>query len=273
MLIPGGVWDTDEVIHPTVIYEDSTFKMYYNGHNGATQRIVYAYSNDGTNWTKHTAFFMLEHGQPGSWDENELGPLSVLHLNSVYQMWYTGWDNNDNFRIGYATSPDGLTWTKDSANPVLAPGNAGEWDAIMVAIPVVLFNDNLFKMWYGGFDGAIFQTGYATSNDTTTTSIANSFDEALLPSKYELRQNSPNPFNPTTNVRFRIPSRRLVELKIYDVLGREVKTLVREQKPAGSYTVQWDGTNDAGHPVASGVYLYRLKAGEYTAVRRMLMLK
>lgn len=259
VLIPGGNWDDFEAIHPTVIYEDSTFRMYYNGHDGLTQRVVYAYSTDGTNWIKHTAFFMLEHGLPGSWDENELGPLSVLHPDSAYHMWYTGWDNNDNFRIGHATSPDGFTWTKDSANPVLGPGNAGEWDAAMIAIPAVLFRDNLFKMWYGGFDGSHFQTGYATSNDTATTSISNSFDQDLLPSEYELSQNYPNPFNPETHIEFRMANGGFVELRIYDLLGKEVKTLVNERRQAGTYTEQWDGTNTAGQPVASGVYLYQLR--------------
>ncbi|MFQ5584017.1 MAG: FG-GAP-like repeat-containing protein, partial [Calditrichia bacterium] len=85
---------------------------------------------------------------------------------------------------------------------------------------------------------------------------------SIIPEQFTLEQNYPNPFNPVTNLRFRIAEFGFVELKIYDLLGREVKTLVNEQKSPGTYTVQWDGTNDAGQSVASGVYLYRLVVGQ-----------
>ena len=95
-----------------------------------------------------------------------------------------------------------------------------------------------------------------------------------------LMSNYPNPFNSVTHLRFEVTGLEFVELTIYDVLGRKVKTLVNERKAAGTYTVQWDGTDDAGQPVASGVYLYRLwvstptgKAGDYTAVRKMLLIR
>ncbi|MFQ5584064.1 MAG: FlgD immunoglobulin-like domain containing protein, partial [Calditrichia bacterium] len=102
-----------------------------------------------------------------------------------------------------------------------------------------------------------------------------------LPQNVVLYQNYPNPFNPTTEIRFALAEGGRVELKIYDLLGREVKTLLGECRDPGRYIVQWDGTNDAGQPVASGVYLYRLKAGDptagpgqsYTAVRKMLLVR
>ncbi len=79
---------------------------------------------------------------------------------------------------------------------------------------------------------------------------------------FELSQNYPNPFNPTTAIRYQLPKSGSVELTIYNLLGQEIRKLVNENRIAGQYTVQWDGRDETGAAVASGVYLYRLKAGE-----------
>ena len=89
-----------------------------------------------------------------------------------------------------------------------------------------------------------------------------------LPKAFDLAQNYPNPFNPTTNVRFTIVNRQLTVVKVYDVLGREVATLVNEVKEPGTYTVQFDGSN-----LASGVYFYRLSAGSYLATHKMILMR
>jgi hypothetical protein len=89
-----------------------------------------------------------------------------------------------------------------------------------------------------------------------------------LPSEYKLAQNYPNPFNPTTKISYALPKAGNVELKIFDILGREVTTLVNEYKTAGSYTVQFDASK-----LASGVYFYRIKAGDFTASKKMLLVK
>ncbi len=88
---------------------------------------------------------------------------------------------------------------------------------------------------------------------------------------FALAQNYPNPFNATTNFGFRIADFGFVELKIFDVTGRLVRTLVSENRTPGSYTAQWDGRDDHGAAVASGVYVYRLSAGDLTASRRMVL--
>ena len=86
--------------------------------------------------------------------------------------------------------------------------------------------------------------------------------------EFKLYQNYPNPFNPSTKITFRISDFGLISLKIYDVLGREVTTLVNEEKPAGTFEVTWNAVN-----VPSGVYFYQLKAGSYTATKKLLLLK
>lgn len=88
-----------------------------------------------------------------------------------------------------------------------------------------------------------------------------------------LEQNYPNPFNPTTNVEFGLPKAEWVNLIIYDMLGRRVRTLVDENRASGRHVIQWDGRDQGGRRVASGAYLYRLEAGGRSLVRKMLLLK
>ncbi|MDZ4712790.1 MAG: T9SS type A sorting domain-containing protein [bacterium] len=89
-----------------------------------------------------------------------------------------------------------------------------------------------------------------------------------LPTVFSLAQNYPNPFNPATVISYQLPVSSLVTLKIYDVLGKEVMTLVNEQKQAGSYKVDFNGIN-----LASGAYFYRMEAGEFTDIKRMMLIK
>ncbi|UCF04187.1 MAG: T9SS type A sorting domain-containing protein [bacterium] len=93
------------------------------------------------------------------------------------------------------------------------------------------------------------------------------------PHIYSLAQNYPNPFNPLTAIRYSVKNRDAVTLKIYDVTGRLVRTLVNEIKEPGAYTVAWDGYNDRGAGVASGIYFYRLAAGDFVQTRKMVLLR
>ena len=89
----------------------------------------------------------------------------------------------------------------------------------------------------------------------------------------ELKGNAPNPFNPTTTIRFELSGPRRVKLAVYDVSGRLVRELVDRDFPAGPNQVRWDGKDDTGRAVASGVYHYRFQAGDYDAMRPMVLLK
>jgi CubicO group peptidase (beta-lactamase class C family) len=98
---------------------------------------------------------------------------------------------------------------------------------------------------------------------------------ARLPKAYSLEQNSPNPFNPSTTISYTVPeeNRDFVTMKVYDLRGRLVRTLIDKIAEAGSYSVFWDGTDESGCKVASGVYLYRMKAGDFVQTRKMVILK
>ena len=99
------------------------------------------------------------------------------------------------------------------------------------------------------------------------------FDQASVPQAFSLAQNAPNPFNSETVIRFALPQPSQVELTIYNLLGQPVAILVQGPSAAGTFSVRWDGRDQAGRAVTSGVYLYQLRAGEYTKVRKLLLLQ
>jgi FlgD Ig-like domain len=101
-------------------------------------------------------------------------------------------------------------------------------------------------------------------------------DAVVLPKAYSLSQNSPNPFNPSTTISYELPEAAgaiKVVLDVYNIRGQRVVTLVDELKDAGKYTVNWDGRDASGRAVSSGVYFYRMQAGEFSSVRKMVILK
>ena len=108
-----------------------------------------------------------------------------------------------------------------------------------------------------------------------TASYANEHREGipLEPVDFFLESNYPNPFNPETSIRYRIGEQCDVRLDIFNILGQRVRTLVDASQEAGAFEVKWDGLNDAGTEVRSGIYLYRLNAGEFVQSRKMLLIR
>lgn len=98
-------------------------------------------------------------------------------------------------------------------------------------------------------------------------------DLGNLPTKFNLGQNYPNPFNPETIIEFDLPQRTEVKLTIFNVLGQQVVTLINKDMQPGYYRETWDGTSDSGNKVASGIYFYRLIAGEVVKTKKMMLLK
>jgi hypothetical protein len=93
-------------------------------------------------------------------------------------------------------------------------------------------------------------------------------DSKVFPAEFSLSQNYPNPFNPTTTISFNLPSKSFVSLKIFDIIGREVATIVSEEMPAGSYSEQWNASN-----ISSGIYFYRLHVGSFVETKKLVLLK
>jgi hypothetical protein len=109
------------------------------------------------------------------------------------------------------------------------------------------------------------QTDGVTWSSTNTSGVE---DEDQIPTQYSLSQNYPNPFNPSTTISFSIPTSEFISLKVFDVLGKEIAALVNEEKPAGSYNVNFDASQ-----LSSGIYFYKLQAGNYFEMKKMILMK
>ena len=112
--------------------------------------------------------------------------------------------------------------------------------------------------------------------DNMTVVINNSslgVDSDAIPLAFNLYSNYPNPFNPTTSIKYDLPNKSMVNLTIYDVMGRKVMSLINDYKPAGSHSVQWNATNYLGEHVSAGMYIYIIQADDYRQVKKMILLK
>jgi predicted GH43/DUF377 family glycosyl hydrolase len=169
VLVPGepGTWNDVSEYPFSVLFHEGTYRLWIGGYDGITVSFGYFSSPDGINWTPYEANPILHPGTAGSWDDNHLANPNVIFNNNLYKMWYAASDGN-NYRIGYATSPDGLIWTKYEGNPVMDLGPEGSWDDSAVYDPCVYFDGATYHMWYSGGNGSVIRIGYASSPDGTT---------------------------------------------------------------------------------------------------------
>jgi hypothetical protein len=159
----------------------------------------------------------------------------------VYDLWTNEWTQ---------LSPSGTP-------PTVRYGSAGIYDGA---------NDRMIV--FGGFDGSVRNDVWAIENLSDAVTGARS-----APRELALHPNYPNPFNPSTTIRFETASRGRALLRVYDVRGALVRTLLDDTRDAGAGSVTWDGRDDEGRFVSSGVYLYRLTAGGESRTRKMVLLK
>ncbi|MBI4548508.1 MAG: T9SS type A sorting domain-containing protein [Ignavibacteriae bacterium] len=268
VLEPGsqGSWDDAGVWAPMVLYENNGYKMWYQGTDGTVPEIGfasvgYATSSDGIHWTKHENNPVVSHGSAGEFDYYTAGEPFVLHLHGRYHMFYTSTDASIKNKIGYAFSRNGITWTKFRGNPVLTSGPSS-WDGQGVAAASVIFKDNEFKMFYVGWGGGR-AIGLATAERNMIIKEPGTFFETQ-----RLLETYPNPFNPTTTVHYKVTKPGQVRINIYDILGREVETLINETKAIGDYSIEWNA-----QIFASGKYFCRMINDDITEVRELTLLK
>ena len=273
---PNGTWDDSELLHPSVVYDGESYHMWYNGYGQGQQRTGYAESSDGITWVKYTGNPVLSLGSEGEWDDSQLGLMSVMHHSGMFHMWYSAGhgprEDDWIYRIGYATSTDGIQWAKYTMNPVLDIGEEGAWDHGSVLTSCVLYDagQDIYKMWYAG-KGEKIITGYATSPADFSINVEESSENT--PDNYQLGRNFPNPFNSRTGIEYEIPDIAMVELTIYNMLGQHVRTLINEIKSPGTYHVTWEGQDDTGRTVNSGLYLCRMRSGNHVQTRKLLFIK
>ncbi len=178
-----------------------------------------------------------------------------------------GWTDPEGWRVSSAellfSADDGVTWTSVAAG---IQGTSYPW-----TIPAVETQQGRLLVMVYDTKGAM---GYdVTDKAFTVTSGATGIPDSGTPMVFALRNNMPNPFNPSTMIRFDLPVAARTDLCIYDLRGRLVRTLVAQEMTAGYKGVSWDGKDDRGGQVPSGVYIYRIKAGDFRDQRRMVLVK
>lgn len=170
--------------------------------------------------------------------------------------------NDDFFIMKYKSSNGNMLWTTRYNGPT----NGGDY-AIGCALDG---NGNLYVTGMTQKSGGDFD--WLTMRlQSTATAVSEAYEGA--PFTFSLGQNYPNPFNPSTYIFFTVPQASEVRLTIHNVRGRRIRTLSNEKVAAGTYPFMWDGKDDYGRPVSSGIYLYKLQAGEFTQIRKMTLLK
>jgi len=158
-------WDEMGVYSPSVLWLNGSYHMWFSGTDASfTSAIGYATSANGTDWTKLVTNPVLTKGAPGTWEATSVGFASVIPDGGGFKMWYTGTSGSIR-RVGYATSPDGITWTKYPGNPVVDVGAIGDWDASRVSNPTVAKVGSTYHMWFSSSISPAGGIGHATSLD------------------------------------------------------------------------------------------------------------
>jgi len=175
-----------------------------------------------------------------------------------------------------AITDDRGYWNANLANLKSAEGLVYNWN-VGDELRVTAIHKNTSLTFRTLVSGESPQNVVKVKDPTTETASKKEVSRVSLPKSFALGQNFPNPFNPSTTIAFDIPENREegvdVQLNIYNIRGQLVRSLVNEVKTPGHYSVQWNGMNEKGDVVSSGVYFYRIKAGDYTATRKMVLLK
>lgn len=261
-------WDGFWIESPAVLLAGDTFRMWYSGAARDWKiRIGYATSTDGVFWTKHPANPVIDLGLPGTWEDYMVAVASVVSNGSRYEMWYCGVSAADlsngvidTPRVGYAYSANGLIWTKYSGNPVLSMVDPPR-DTLGPWAPSVVSYGGGYRMWY--------ETGVGFGYATAPTSIESDpawghrVDLAIAPS-LGLRH---------ARIIYSIAKAGRVTICIFDTRGCLVRRLIEHEARAGRHVLTWNGRNDHGRPVSSGVYFCALQGNETATAKKFVILR
>lgn len=242
---------------------------------------IFVSTNNGTSWTKASTGLLED---PNGCDVHALAVagtniFAAISGGGVFVSTNTGgsWSAvNDGLPyasvMSFAVSGQNLLAGTAGAGVFLSTNNGTSWQSANIDVDqriIVGVNDKY--VFAGTFcNGMVFgPCGIGLWRRPLSEMITSvGLPLAELPTQFSLNQNYPNPFNPSTNIKFELPKSSVVRLSVFDMLGREVSVLVNERRNAGVYEVKFDGSN-----LASGVYFYRLQAGDYVASKKMLVLK
>ena len=200
------------------------------------------------------------------WQSEDAMPVTISYdlgefhsLDSLRVSFYK-WESGRMFKYSVYTSRDSINWA-----PAIEEiwSENSEWTEINFdSVETRYMNLLLLESNQGPFASIWEVEMYGTDNVNSIETITE------IPEKFELSQNYPNPFNPSTKIRYSVPQSSNVVIKVFDVLGNEIETLVNEEKPIGTYEIIWDGEQ-----LPTGVYFYQLRAGDFVQTKKMILLK
>ena len=198
-------------------------------------------------------------------------PVSLLVVDnySVAAMTisFSGFINIEGFDLTISFNTDHSLLNLDTA-VVLSPEiSTDNYETVQISLVDHDGNEKVYEL-EGLQDLGLYQQMAVVNNVTTSTD-----DDMIGPETFALHQNYPNPFNPVTTLRYDLPEGALVNITIYDMMGKVVSNLVSSQQSAGYKSVQWNATNNEGQPVSAGLYLYMIQAGEFRQTKKMVLLK
>jgi hypothetical protein len=231
-------------------------------------------ADSSTAGTNHSVFVLTAHTTtPSIWYVSE--PDSGWSVDNIAPEAPAG------FAVAYNTgSGNHLTWDPSPAEDFHYFRVYRSSDPDFVPSPACIVHSTTDTEWSDpDFDGwnvyyKITALDYVENESAPASAgTVTDADPPVLPRSFALRQNVPNPFNPTTRIRFDLPEAAGVRLVIYDVSGRKIRELASGAMAAGAREVTWDGRDAAGRAAASGIYFYRLDAGRFTQTRKMILLR
>jgi len=190
--------------------------------------------------------------------------LKVKEANNFYSLQFKANIGSLKFNTLKASLPEDWCVTFNSVDGKLSVAAAGVTPISEGTVATLVFNvDKGQKAQKVQMD--------VLMNESTTAAL--SAEVGALPTEFALENNYPNPFNPTTTIKYQLPKDVRVNVTIYNIQGQVVRSLVNEDQKAGYYTIQWDGRSEAGVSVASGIYIYRINAGSFATAKKMVLMK
>ena len=198
-------------------------------------------------------------------------PVDLIQYNSsdFTGTLLEGW----NFKDANEYSPGALKVAGFTISGMITSPAAGVWVKLNFTVREGVNGEGEFTI--GAFGDDLLTDGSTSAPASFKVKVTDDIEtwHGNTPVSFQLFQNFPNPFNPQTSIQFRIPEMTRVTLKVYDILGHEIITLNDGLKPAGTYQIKWNGRNNCGEKVTSGVYIYKIQAGECVEVKKMVLLQ
>lgn len=224
-------------------------------------------TNRGSSWSSPIRI----NDDPGTSAWQWFGTMSVAPNGRIDVIWLDTRDDPGTYlsSLYYSFSEDnGETWSQNERLSTAFDPHVGwpQQNKMGDYFDMISDNEGVSLAWAGTFNGE--EDVYYSRINQTPVSVSNGQKGNQLPENFSLSQNYPNPFNPSTTIKYQLPQAEFVSLKVFDVLGDEIATLVKEEKSSGSYDVEFKAEN-----LPSGTYFYKLQAGNFVETKKMVLIK